>query len=78
MTKHTFLIVDKATGEILERDYTTAYGEWVGALWANMIHLYDTGKYKTQKLVHLAPKIEDCQTITDEQIINFCKLMGAP
>jgi len=78
MTTHIFLIVDKATGEILERDKTTAYGEWVGCLWANIIYLYDTGLYKTRKLVHIAPNPEDCQTITDEQIINFCRLMGAP
>ncbi len=78
MTRHLFLIVDKKTGEVLERDTTTAYGEWVGALWAHIIHLYDTGKYKTQKLVHLAPKPEDCRTITDEQIERFCRLMGAP
>ena len=78
MTAHIFLIVDKKSGEIIERDRTTAYMEWVGCLWANIIHLYDTGLYKTLKLVHLAPNPEDCKTITDKQIINFCMLMGAP
>lgn len=78
MARHVFLIIDKESGDIIERDSTTAAYEWIGCLWANMIHLYDTGKYKTQKLVHLAPKPEDCKTITDEEIIRFCMLFGAP
>lgn len=77
MTKHIFLIVDKATGEVIARDSTTAYGEWVGALLWYIIHLYDTGKYKTQKLVHLAPNPENCRTFTDEQIIRFSMQLGA-
>ena len=80
MTRHLFLIVDKKTNgiletnEVIERDTTSAYGEWVGVLWAHMIHLYDTGRYKHQKLVLLAPNPEDYKTITDEQIERFCLL----
>ncbi len=78
MTKHYFLIKNEVTNEIEERFTSTWYGEWVGVLWGNLIYLYDSGKYKTHSLVHLAPRPEQCKTYRTSDIERFCKFLGAP
>jgi len=71
MTKHYFLKVNRETKEITHRDTTTAYGEYVGALWYYLIEMFDTGEYKTHNLVHLHPKPEFCKTYREDDIANF-------
>lgn len=74
MTKHIFMIKDELTGEIVEKYTTTWYGEWVGALWGEMIFLYENGLHERFSIVHLAPKPEECKTYRKEDIERFNNL----
>ena len=71
MTKHYFFKVKRDTKEITHRDSTTAYLEWVGALWYYLIEMFNTGEYKTHNLVHIHPRPELCKTYYEKDIANF-------